>query len=78
MQGRKERFTIRNSDAKATKLVNRVKKTKERARRDARMVAMIKKGGSLPYAPVIMSWLSRKLDKSASVITPEDVKALVK
>lgn len=77
MRGRKERFTIRNSDAKATKLTNRVKKTKERARRDARVVAAIKKAGNGPYAPVLVSWMCRKLDKAAYQLTPADVKKLV-
>ncbi len=63
-------------DAAATKIVNRVYKTKERARRDARMVLRLK-GASLPYSPEVMSWLSRTLDKKARQITPEDVKTLL-
>ncbi len=63
-------------DAAATKIVNRVYKTKERARRDARMVLWLK-DASLPYSPEVMSWLCRTLDKKARQITPEDVKTLL-
>ncbi len=60
-------------DHAATKIVNRVVKDKERNRRDARMIEMVK-AGELPYAPMVMSWLSRKLDKPSSKITEADVK----
>jgi hypothetical protein len=62
-------------DALETRAVNGPRKDKERARRDKRMAASLR-SGSLPYSPAVMSWLSRKLDKKASRITPEDVKAL--
>jgi hypothetical protein len=77
MGGRKERFTIRAADAKVTKAENKVTKNAERKRRDARMIAAIKKG-SLPYAPVVMSWLSRELDKPSTKITAADVKTVVR
>ena len=63
-------------DALETKSRNRIPKTKERARRDARMLDKIK-AGTLPYAPPVMSWLSRRLDKKASAITQEDLKTLL-
>lgn len=66
----------RRSDATATKLCNRVVKTKERERRDARMIELIK-GGTFPYTPIVQSWLSRKLDKKASRITSADIKPLM-
>jgi hypothetical protein len=66
----------RRSDAAETKLVNRVTKARERARRDARIMATLK-AGSLPYSPTVMSWLSRKLDKKASRLTQEDVNAVL-
>jgi hypothetical protein len=62
-------------DAIETKAKNVVHKDKERGRRDTRMLATIK-GAGLPFAPAVMSWLSRKLDKPATRITPEDIKAL--
>ena len=66
----------RREDAKATKLCNRAVKTRERERRDARMIALIKTG-SPPYTPAVQSWLSRKLDKKASRITSADIKPLL-
>lgn len=59
-------------DHAATRIENRVYKDRERNRRDARIVAIIKTG-TLPYAPMVMSWLSRKLDKPSSKITEADV-----
>ncbi len=66
----------RRSDADLTRARNKVVKVKERARRDARMLETIKVG-QLPYTPVVMSWLSRKLEKHATRITPEDMKPLM-
>ena len=73
---RSELMRRRRTDAAETKARNRVLKEQERARREARMLEMIKKG-SLPYTPTVMSWLSRKLDKKAGRITAEDIKTLV-
>ena len=66
----------RRNDAIETRAENRIVKTAERARRDGRMQVKIK-AGTLPYAPPVMSWLSRTLDKPASRITAEDVKKLL-
>ena len=66
----------RRADAAETTARNKIVKNKERARRDARMLEKVK-GGSLPYTPFVMSWLSRKLDKRASRITPEDIRTLL-
>ncbi len=66
----------RRSDADLTRARNGLVKVKERARRDARMLETIKVG-QLPYTPFVMSWLSRKLDKQAGKITPEDIKPLM-
>jgi hypothetical protein len=35
------------------------------------------KARSLPYTPAVMSWLSRKLEKPSSRITPQDVQSLL-
>jgi hypothetical protein len=67
---------MERDDAAETKACNRVFKDRERARRDARMVATVK-GGKLPFSSTVMSWLSRKLDKRSTRITPEDVKSLL-
>ncbi len=74
---RKLRKEIRSSDAAKTKAANGIVKTKERTRRDSRMVSKLKTG-SLPYTPIVMSWLSGKLDKPSAKITPEDIKPLLK
>lgn len=66
----------RRADAIETKARNVVVKCQERTRRDARMLEMVRHG-SLPYTPVVMSWLSRKLHKRSSRITPDDIRALV-
>jgi hypothetical protein len=54
---------------------NGIRKTKERARRDARMLETVKKG-KFPYAPPVMSWLSAQLHKPSRLITPADVARL--
>jgi hypothetical protein len=56
---------------------NGIRKTKERARRDSRMLETVKKG-QLPYAPAVMTWLSEKLGKRSSLLTQEDVNRFVK
>jgi hypothetical protein len=63
-------------DAIETKARNVVYKTKERDRRDRRMLATVT-AGRPPYSPAVMSWLSRQLDKPATRITSEDVKSLL-
>ncbi len=66
----------RRTDAAETKAENRIVKTKERVRRDARMLEKIKVG-DLPYAPPVMSWLSRKIGKRSTLITADDIKSLI-
>lgn len=76
MGHRSETRRLDQIDAAKAKRVNSVKKGKERIRRDERMRAKLK-AGSLPYTPVVMSWLSRELDKPSGKITAEDVKSLL-
>jgi hypothetical protein len=52
--------------------VNGMKKMKERARRQTRMMELLKQG-KLPYTPAIMSWLSQVLDKPSTRIVQADV-----
>ncbi len=73
---RKLRREHRRSDALATRAENGGVKAKERTRRDARMIEKIK-GGSLPYSPTVMSWLSRQLGAKSSRITQDQVKTLL-
>ena len=63
-------------DALETRAKNRIYKDKERARRDARMMAIVR-DGSPPYSPAVMSWLSRKLGKNAGRITSDDIATLL-
>lgn len=65
----------RRATAAETKTINRRFKTKERTRRDARMLGRVK-SGSLPYAPEVMSWLSARLGKKSARITGQDVQQL--
>jgi hypothetical protein len=66
----------KRSDAATTKAENRIVKTKERIRRDARMLAKIK-GADLPFTPPVMSWLSQQIGKRSTLITAEDIKSLI-
>ncbi|GAG44809.1 unnamed protein product, partial [marine sediment metagenome] len=75
MGHRRQRLDQRDSDARAQKQINKVRKGKEHARRDVRMMDVIK-SGSLPYTPDVMSWLSRELDKPSSKITADDIATL--
>jgi len=77
MGSRRIRRDQRQSDMKESRLRNGKLKVKERARRDARMLTMVK-GGKLPFIPTIMSWLSTKLDKPSRLITQEEVDQFTK
>ena len=70
------RKRIDQENARVTKAENWIVKGKERVRRDARMAAKLS-AGSLPYAPVVMSWLSRKLNKRSGLITQQEVQTLL-
>ncbi len=65
----------RRQQAQKTRRLNERRKVPERARRDARMMARVKRN-SPPYTPEVTSWLSVKLGKRASRITEEDVALL--
>jgi len=77
MGARRIRRNQRQVDMAKSRLKNGIRKVKERARRDARMLETVKKG-KLPYLPVVMSWLSEKTNKPSRLITQEDVAKLVK
>ena len=76
MGARRDRLDGRMANATATRRKKSPIKTKERARREAKMLAVLKKG-ELPYTPAVMSWLSRKLDKPAGKITQDEIRALL-
>jgi len=63
-------------NGKASRIENGTRKRKERASRDARIIALIKKG-TFPYVPSVMCWVSTQLGKKAASITEAEVKALV-
>ncbi len=77
MGARRIRREQRQADMKESRLLNGIRKKKERVSRDARMHALVKKG-NLPYLPSIMSWLSAKLDKPSRLITQADVDKVVR
>ncbi len=77
MGARRIRREQRAFDMAESRHRNGILKTKERARRDNRMRAIVKKG-KLPYTPPVLSWLSVQLDKPGRLITQEDVNHLLK
>ena len=76
MGARRDRLDSRIADATKTRRQNSPLKAKERTRRAANMIALIKRSKP-PYTPVVMSWLSRELGKPAKKITPQEIKALL-
>ena len=62
-------------DQKISRRVNGTRKTKERDRRDRRMLEIIAKN-TFPFTPSIMSWISVQLDKPTSLIVAADLQAL--
>ncbi len=77
MGARRIRREQRRVDMAESRRINGPRKTDERARRDQRILGFIKKQGSLPYTPVVMSWLSQQLEKPARQITQTDVESIV-
>jgi hypothetical protein len=77
MGARRIRREQRQVDMAESRLVNGVRKVKERARRDKRLRDFVQKG-KLPFAPHVMSWLSEALDKPSRLITQEQVDKWVK
>jgi hypothetical protein len=77
MGARRIRREQRRFDMAKSRRENGMVKDKERARREARMIELIKKSGQLPYTRPVMSWLSVALDKPSTKITQEDVNQLL-
>lgn len=76
MGARRIRREQRQFDMAQSRVVNGLRKRKERARRQTRMIELVKKG-TFPYTPSVMSWVSARLDKPTTRITKEDVDRLV-
>jgi hypothetical protein len=72
MGARRIRREQRQTDMAESRMRNGIVKTKERARREARMLDTLKKG-KLPFGKAVMSWLSARLDKPSARITQADV-----
>ena len=77
MGARRIRREQRRFDMAKSRRENGMLKDKERVRREARMIELIKKGGKLPYTRPVMSWLSVALDKPATKITQAEVDQLL-
>jgi hypothetical protein len=76
MGARRIRREQRRYDMATSRRVNGMRKDKERIRREKRMHEILQKN-QFPYTPSVMSWLSAKLDKPTSRISPEDVKQVL-
>lgn len=76
MGARRIRREQRQVDMAESRHRNGILKTKERARRETRIVAMVKKSEP-PYSPVVLSWLSKQLRKPGRLITKADVDKLL-
>jgi hypothetical protein len=77
MGARRIRREQRRQDMAESRRTNGMLKMKERARRQVRMIEIIKKKGALPYTPSVMSWLSAQLDKPSTQIVQADVDRLL-
>ena len=77
MGARRIRRSQRQFDMAESRRVNGHLKTAERARREQRMVGLLK-AGKFPYTPSIMSWVSRELNTPTTRITETHIKSLVK
>ena len=77
MGARRIRREQRAADMAESRRVNSKYKDKERIRRDLRMLGLLQQGKK-PFTPVLLSWLSVRLDKPASRITDSDVNRVLK
>ncbi|MFW5882026.1 MAG: hypothetical protein ACOCVS_00170 [Planctomycetota bacterium] len=73
---RKTRLDSRRENQRNTRLANGVRKRKERSRRDARMIAVIKASSGVDLAPPVQSWVAVQLGKPYSRATPDEIRAL--
>ncbi len=77
MGARRIRREQRRVDMAESRHRNGILKTKERARRDARMREAIKEGNP-PYTRAVMNWLSSQIGKPSRLISPDEIKRLMK
>jgi hypothetical protein len=76
MGQRRDRLDKRVAAQTVTRQKNSRTKADERLRREKSMLEIIRKG-QFPYTPGVMSWLSARLGKKASRITPADIKSVL-
>lgn len=77
MGARRIRRDQRRFDMATSRTVNGHLKTRERDRRESRMIGLLK-ASKFPYTPSVMSWVSREIGKPASKITEAEVGKLLK
>ena len=77
MGARRIRREQRREDMMESRHRNGILKTKERARRDARMQEAVK-AGKKPYTRVVMNWLSAQLNKPSRLITQAEIDQFIK
>ena len=65
------------ANGKITRIENGTIKRKERAKRDAKMVELLKKG-KFPYIPSIQTWVSEKIGKPFTQVTEAEAHELTK
>lgn len=74
---RRVRLDHRLAQQKITRDRNGRRKRPERARRDARMIEVIKTNPDGPFTPNVASWIATKLGKPASKATKADIQSLI-
>ena len=77
MGQRRIRREQRRVDMAESRRKNGPRKTAERVRRAERILGIIKKKPTLPFTPVVMSWLSAEMGKPSSQITQAEVDQLL-
>jgi hypothetical protein len=77
MGARRIRREQRRVDMTQSRLVNGVRKVKERSRRQGRLREIVK-DAKLPYSPSVMSWLSMELNKPSRLLTQGEIDAWAK
>ena len=76
MGARRIRRNQRRFDMAESRTVNGHLKTRERERRESRMLGLLK-AGKFPYTPSIQSWISTQLGKPFTQVSEDEVRALV-
>lgn len=76
MGARRIRRDQRRFDMAQSRTVNGHLKARERERRQARMLTLLK-AGKFPYTPSVMSWVSAQLGTPTTRIQEKDVAKLV-